>query len=226
MSEYSYNSLTEDGSGWALVNAEKMDMNHVYQIDSSQYSFSPLLVSMICVGLWFSGNLFPSITCLDIGSWPKLSNRDRIIEEIKAYDIKNISLYLYTARFYIWFPFCFRSGPSIAKTGLLITVAGPFPILLTRVALSQAENGRLKAVLYSQWHEMYISYYHNNNSDENTNPELTKGHKNHQSSVGGGGGDELKSSVFLPVNGWQLCLAITAAIGLISVGVKLATTQK
>lgn len=37
----SYNSLTEDGSGWALVNAEKLDMNHLYQIDSSQYTPSP-----------------------------------------------------------------------------------------------------------------------------------------------------------------------------------------
>lgn len=36
--EYDANHhLIEDGSGWTLVNAEKIDRNHVYQIDSGQY---------------------------------------------------------------------------------------------------------------------------------------------------------------------------------------------
>ena len=36
-----YHRLKEDGSGWTLVNAEKIDMNHVYHIDSGQYTPLP-----------------------------------------------------------------------------------------------------------------------------------------------------------------------------------------
>lgn len=33
-----YQRLTADGSGWTLVNAGKIDMNHIYHIESGQYS--------------------------------------------------------------------------------------------------------------------------------------------------------------------------------------------
>lgn len=139
---------------------------------------------------------------------------------MKAYDIDNISIYLFAAGICVWSLFSLLSSLSIANTGLLVTLAGPLSIILTRFALVRAENSRLKAVLYSQRHEMYIRpYYHNNNNpDDNTSPELPEEHQN----VGGG----LKSSVFLQVDGWQLFLAIAAATALIIVGVRFATTQK
>lgn len=51
-----YNRLKEDGSGWALVNAEKIDINDVYHIDSGRYP--PLPLNDMCVGLCSSGDLF------------------------------------------------------------------------------------------------------------------------------------------------------------------------
>lgn len=53
-----YHRLKEDGSGWTLVNAEKIDMNHVYLVDSGQYS---LLPPMIYVGLCSSRDIFFSL---------------------------------------------------------------------------------------------------------------------------------------------------------------------
>lgn len=179
---------------------------------------------MKCVGLCFSGD---SLTHLDIGSWPKLANRENIIEEMNAYDVDNIGIYLYIAGFCVWFPFSLLSALSIANTGLLVTLTGPLSIVLTRFALLRVEYGRLNAVLYSLRHEMYIrTYYHNNISDENTIPALPEAH--HQTGGGCGGviSGKLKSSVFLQIDGWQLFLAIFAATALISVGVRFSAAQK
>lgn len=229
-----YNRLKEDGSGWTLINAEKIDMNHVYHIDSGQYSPLP---PMICVGLCSSGDIFSLLIASDIGSWPKLTNRDKVLEEMKAHDIENIGIYLFTAGIVVWFPFSLLSGLSIVNTGLLITLAGPLLVVLTRLVLVWAEYTRLRAVLYSQRHEMYIRtyYYHNNNnSDDIPSPGLPEEH--HQTAGGGGdvggyvggcvGGDKLKSSVFLLVDSWQLFLAVATATALIIVGVRFATSQK
>lgn len=194
---------------------------------------------MICVRLCSSGDLFSLLIALDIGSWPKLTNRDKVLEEMKAHDIENIGIYLLTAGIVVWFPFSLLSGLSIANTGLLITLVGPLLVLLTRFVLVRAEYSRLRAVLYSQRHEMYIRtyYYHNNNnSDDIPSPRLPEVH--HQTAGGGGdvggnvggggggGGDKLKSSVFLLVDSWQLFLAVATATALIIVGVRFATSQK
>lgn len=162
---------------------------------------------------------------IDIGSWPKLTNRDKVLEEVKAHDIENIGVYLLTAGFVVWFPFSLLSGLSIANTGLDITLAGPLLILLTRSALILAENIRLRAVLYSKQHEMYIrTYYHHNNPDDIASPGLPEEH--HQTVGDVGGGNILKSSVFLQFDGWQLFLAVATATALIIVGVRFATSQK
>lgn len=185
---------------------------------------------MICVGLFSSGDLFPYLVAIDIDSWPKLTNRDKIIEEMKAHDIENIGIYLFTAGEVVWILFSLISGLSIANTGLLVTIAGPLVIILTGFALIRVEYGRLRAVLHSQQHEVYIRtyYYHNNNSpDDITSPE-----EHHQTGgggdVGGGGcgSGELKSSVFLQVDGWQLFLAVTTSTALIAVGVRFAPSEK
>lgn len=162
---------------------------------------------------------------IDIGSWPKLTNRDKVLEEVKAHDIENIGVYLLTAGFVVWFPFSLLSGLSIANTGLDITLAGPLLILLTRSALILAEYIRLRAVLYSKQHEMYIrTYYHHNNPDDIASPGLPEEH--HQTVGDVGGGNILKSSVFLQFDGWQLFLAVATATALIIVGVRFATSQK
>lgn len=144
---------------------------------------------------------------------------------MKTYDIENIGIYLFTAGFCSWFPFCLLSGLSIVESGLLVTLAGPIFIILTRSVLIHADVRRLEAVL-SQRHEMYTrTYHHNNNTlDDNTSPELPEDH--HQTAGGGGGGGKLNSSVFLLVDGWQLSLAIAVATALIIVGVRHITTQK
>lgn len=192
---------------------------------------------MICVGLFSSGDLFPYLVAIDIGSWPKLTNRDIIIEEMKAHDMENIGIYLFTAGEVVWIPFSLLSGLSIANSGLLVTIAGPLLIILTRFALIRVEYRRLRAVLHSEQREMYIRtyYYHNNNSpDDIASPGLPEEH--HQTGGGGGGGGDvggggcgsgkLKSSVFLQVDGWQLFLAVATATALIVVGVRFAPSQK
>lgn len=133
---------------------------------------------------------------------------------MKAYETENISIYLFTAGFCVWSPFSLLSGLSIAKTGLLINLAGPLLIALTRFALMLAEHSRLKLVLYSQRHEMYIRTYYNNPGD--TGPAVPE----HQTAAG-----KLRSSVFLQVDGWPLFLSIAAAIALIIVGVRFATQK-
>lgn len=167
---------------------------------------------------------------IDIGSWPKLTNRDKVLEEVKAHDIENIGVYLLTAGFVVWFPFSLLAGLSIAKTGLAITLAGPLLITLTRFALVLAEYNRLRAILYSKQHEMYIRTYYHNNPDDIASPGLPEEHHQTVGDVGGGsgsgGGNLLKSSVFLQLDGWQLFLAVATATALIIVGVRFATSQK
>lgn len=160
-----------------------------------------------------------------------MTNRHRIIEEIRVHDIENIGIYLVTAGGAVWLPFSLLSGLSIAKTGLFVTIAGPVLIVLARSALIRAEYSRLRAVLRAQQHEMYIRtyYYHNNdnndNADDITSPRLPDEH-HHQTGSGGLGRGKLKSSVFLQVDGWQLILAMASATALITVGVRFAASQK
>ena len=147
---------------------------------------------------------------------------------MKTYDIENIGIYLYVAEYCIWLTFCLLSSLSIAESGLLVTLAGPLFIILTRLVLILAEHRRLKTVVLSQQYEMYTRTYHYNNNtlDDNTSPELPEDH--HQTAVGGGGGGgvKLNSSVFLQVDVWELSLAIAVATALIIVGVRHVTTQK
>lgn len=157
-----------------------------------------------------------------------MTNRHRIIEEIRVHDIENIGIYLVTAGYAVWLPFSLLSGLSIAKTGLFVTIAGPVLIVLARFALIRAEYSRLRAVLRAQQHEMYIRtyYYHNNdNADDITSPRLPDEH-HHQTGSGGLGRGKLKSSVFLQVDSWQLILAMASATALITVGVRFAASQK
>lgn len=156
-----------------------------------------------------------------------MTDRHRIIEEIRVYDIENIGIYLVIAGGAVWFPFSLLSGLSIAKTGLLVTMAGPVLIVLARSALIRTEYGRLRAFLRAKQHEMYIHtyYYHNNdNADDITSPRLPDEH--HRTGSGSLSGCKPKSSLFLQVDGWQLILAMASATALIIVGVRFATSQK
>lgn len=156
-----------------------------------------------------------------------MTNRDRIIEEIRVHDIENIGIYLFTAGYAGWLPFSVLSTLSIVKTGLLVTIAGPVLIVLARSALLRAESSRLRAVLRAQQHEMYIrtyNYHNNDNAVDITSPRLDEHH--HQTGSGDLGRGKPKSSLFLQVDGWQFILAMASATALITVGIRFAASQK